>query len=48
VEIEDEYRWSAIAATEVCRRWWRYMSEIMPSAADNTPLSSELKEVFRL
>jgi L-rhamnose mutarotase len=47
-EIEDEQRWAAIAATEVCRRWWRYMSEIMPSAADSSPLSSELKEVFRL
>ena len=47
-EIEDERRWSAIADTEVCRRWWRYMREIMPSAADNSPLSSELKEVFRL
>jgi len=47
-EIEDEQRWNAIANTEVCRRWWRYMSEIMPSAADDSPLSRELKEVFRL
>ena len=47
-EIEDEQRWNAIAETEVCRRWWRYMREIMPSSADNSPLSSELKEVFRL
>ena len=47
-EIEDEQRWKAIAETEVCRRWWRYMREIMPSAADNSPVSNELKEVFRL
>lgn len=47
-EIEDEQRWNAIAETEVCRRWWRYMREIMPSSADNSPISSELKEVFRL
>jgi L-rhamnose mutarotase len=47
-EIEDEQRWNAIAETEVCRRWWRHMREIMPSSADDSPLSSELKEVFRL
>ena len=48
VEIEDEARWAAIANTDACRRWWRHMSEIMPSAADHSPLSTELKEVFRL
>jgi len=47
-EIEDEQRWDAIAETEVCRRWWRYMREIMPASPDDSPLSSELKEVFRL
>ena len=47
-EIEDEQRWNAIAHTDVCRRWWRYMREIMPSAADDSPISSELREVFRL
>jgi len=47
-EIEDEARWAAIASTDVCRRWWQYMSDIMPSAADNSPLSRELNEVFRL
>ena len=47
-EIESEERWQAIAQTEVCRRWWRHMREIMPSHADNRPVSSELKEVFHL
>ena len=47
-EIEDEQRWNAIADTEACRRWWRYMREIMPSSVDDSPLSRELKEVFRL
>jgi L-rhamnose mutarotase len=47
-EIEDEQRWNDIANTDVCRRWWRYMSEIMPSAADDSPIASELREVFRL
>lgn len=26
VEVEDEARWAAIAATPVCRRWWTHMS----------------------
>ena len=48
VEVEDERRWNAIATTAVCRRWWTHMREIMPSAPDHSPLSTELKEVFHL
>ena len=36
-EIESEARWQAIAATDVCRRWWRHMSEIMPSNPRRKP-----------
>lgn len=45
-EIEDEARWKAIAETGVCRRWWKYMSEIMPSNQDHSPISSPLRQVF--
>lgn len=48
VEIEDEARWQSIADTEVCKRWWRFMRELMPSHEDNSPRSVELKEVFHL
>ena len=48
VEIESEARWEAVASTEVCQRWWKYMREVMPSNPDNSPLSAELKEVFYL
>jgi L-rhamnose mutarotase len=47
-EIESEARWQAIAATDVCRRWWRHMSEIMPSNSDGSPVSCDLREVFHL
>ena len=47
-EIEDEARWAAIAETEVCRRWWRYMREVMPSRPDDSPVSVGLREVFHL
>ncbi|KQN55695.1 L-rhamnose mutarotase [Erwinia sp. E602] len=48
VEIESEERWAAVAQTEVCQRWWRSMRELMPSNADNSPVSAELKSVFYL
>jgi L-rhamnose mutarotase len=48
VEIEDEARWAAIARTEVCQRWWKFMGEVMPANPDHSPVSQELKEVFHL
>ena len=48
VEFESEERWNGMAKTDVCQRWWKHMQEIMPSHADNSPVSSELKEVFHL
>ena len=47
-EIESEERWAAIAATEVCRRWWRHMKEVMPANPDDSPVSSALREVFHI
>jgi len=48
VEIEDEARWAAIAATPECGKWWAHMAEVMPSRADHSPESLELREVFHL
>jgi L-rhamnose mutarotase len=48
VEIEDEARWQAIARTPECQKWWRYMSDIMPSNPDHSPKSATLREVFHL
>lgn len=47
-EIEDQERWSAIAQTEVCKRWWTHMKEIMPSNPDHSPVSHQLAEVFHI
>jgi len=47
-EIEDEARWAAIAQTEVCQRWWKSMAPLMPSNADQSPVSVPLREVFSL
>ena len=48
VEVEDEARWQAIAQTEACRRWWAFMADVMPTNPDNSPVSTELREVFHL
>ncbi|MBA4387700.1 MAG: L-rhamnose mutarotase [Verrucomicrobia bacterium] len=48
VEIEDEKRWNAIAATKECKMWWAHMKDVMPSNKDNSPKSRDLTEVFHL
>ncbi len=48
VEIEDEAQWNAIAQTAICKKWWGYMKDIMPSNPDNSPVAMELREVFHL
>ena len=47
-EIESEERWQQIAETEVCKRWWAHMSDLVLTNADNSPLTTELDSVFHL
>ena len=48
LEIEDEERWSGTAATAINRKWWHYMSDIMETNPDESPVSKELVQVFEL
>jgi L-rhamnose mutarotase len=48
VEFDSQERWNAVASTEVCRRWWRHMRDIMPANPDNSPESRVLDEVFHI
>jgi L-rhamnose mutarotase len=48
VEVDSEERWAAVAATDVCRRWWASMRELMPSNADDSPVARPLREVFHI
>ncbi len=48
VEFENQAQWDAVSQTEVCKRWWAHMKDIMPSNPDNSPISKELKEVFHI
>lgn len=47
-EIEDEARWDAIADTEICKKWWAHMVDVMPSNPDNSPVSVDIDEVFHM
>jgi L-rhamnose mutarotase len=47
-EVEDEARWNAVATTDVCRRWWRYMRDVMPAHADDRPVTRDLRELFHI
>ncbi|MEP7271130.1 MAG: L-rhamnose mutarotase [Acidobacteriota bacterium] len=47
-EIESEDLWQQIAATEVCRRWWSSMRDLMLTNSDESPLTVPLKEVFHI
>ena len=48
LEVESEERWQASAETEICRKWWDYMADIMETNSDNSPVSTDLKQVFHL
>ena len=48
VELESLERWTALATTEVCRRWWVFMQDVMETHADSRPVSEDLAEVFHL
>ena len=47
-EIESEELWGRIAATEICRRWWSHMKELMLTNPDDSPVAEDLQEVFHL
>jgi L-rhamnose mutarotase len=47
-EIESEERWKMIANTEVCKRWWSYMKDLMATNDDDSPIATDLNEVFHI
>lgn len=47
-EVDDEARLENLPQEEVMKRWWAFMSDIMPTNADNSPKTYDLKEVFYL
>lgn len=48
IELQDEALWAKSADTEICRRWWHFMADIMETNPDESPVSTDLKPVFHL
>ena len=48
LEIEDEQKWAARGASEIIKKWWDYMADIMETNPDNSPTSRPINEVFHL
>ncbi|HCL03522.1 MAG TPA: L-rhamnose mutarotase [Lachnoclostridium phytofermentans] len=48
IELENEEKWDKTAETEICKKWWAFMADIMETNPDNSPVSVSLKNVFHL
>lgn len=48
IELESEEKWAQSANTDICKKWWAYMADIMETNPDNSPVSIDLLKVFHL
>ena len=48
MQAEDPARLDHLPEQPVMQKWWRYMSDIMESNPDHSPVSVPLQEVFYL
>ena len=44
----DDHTMDRLPETEIMKRWWAHMADIMATDADNVPVSIPLKRVFLL
>lgn len=47
-KLSDDNTANTIANEAVMRKWWDYMADIMECNPDNSPIESELVEVFHM
>lgn len=48
LEVEDSDRWNQSGETAICRKWWNYMADIMDTNPDDSPVCTDLQQVFHL
>ena len=48
LEVESAERWAESANTEICRKWWHFMADIMETNPDESPVAIDLQQVFHL
>jgi L-rhamnose mutarotase len=44
----DDHRMDALPDSEIVKRWWAHMADIMATDADNVPVQIPCKKVFYL
>lgn len=44
----DDHTMHTLPETEIVKRWWAYMADVMDTDKDNVPVQVELREVFHL
>ncbi|MFD2202600.1 L-rhamnose mutarotase [Shivajiella indica] len=47
-KVSGEGNSQDLGSHPVVQKWWSYMADLMETNSDNSPISTELKEVFRL
>ena len=45
-KLTDDNRADSLPQTEIVRKWWAYMADIMETNPDNSPVCKPLPEVF--
>lgn len=48
IEMDNIEDWNKVSETKVCKKWWDFMKDIMDTNEDNSPVSTELCNVFDL
>ncbi len=48
MNVDDDFKLEELPHHPVMKKWWSYMSDIMETNADESPVSISLKEVFYL
>lgn len=44
----DDHAADRLPQTEIVKKWWAYMADLMETNPDDSPVSTPLKEVFHL
>lgn len=48
LEIDDPVLWEKRAGSEITKKWWDYMADLMEVNPDNSPCFIPIREVFHL
>jgi L-rhamnose mutarotase len=46
LEVPNLNYYNKISETDICKKWWKYMEPLMATNSDNSPITTDLREVF--